>query len=392
MTHVNHRMYFMSYLFLCALLCLAPAAWTQSDSEVTPQVQELYAQAKSAQAQGNDATAIAKYKAMLRLAPHLAPAYNNLGMLYFNQHDWINAVRVLKQGVRINPGMASAQAMLGSALHEMGRDRQAVGPLEAALRANPGDNNAEMMLARTQIDLKDYTAAAAHLQTLVTREPKDQEAWYLLGKTYLQLSQEALSQVNRIDPNSVLSHEISGELMESMQNMDGAVLEYQKAVALDPQRADAYEHLANAYWLLGKWESAESEFQKQLALEPNDCIAEWKMGNAMLENNQPAAGALPLLNKAVARCPTLMQARVDRARALIKTGHTAAALPELQVAEKASPDEPSIHFLLAQVYRAQGKSSDARAELATYGRLQRDASAAVSQRAADELKAKQAEH
>ncbi|TCK72740.1 tetratricopeptide repeat protein [Acidipila rosea] len=379
----------------CVLLSLAmPVVRAQGDSasEVTPQVQELYAQAKSAQAQGDNVTAIAKYKAMLRLAPHLAPAYNNLGMLYFNQHDWANAVRVLEQGLKVNPNMPSAQAMLGSALHELGDDRQAIAPLEAALRANPDDSNAEMMLARSQMGVKNYKQAVAHLQRMVAREPKNQEAWYLLGKSYLQLSESALSQVSLINPDSALSHEISGELMESMQNMDGAVVEYKKAIDLEPQGGDAHGHLANAYWLMGKWESAEAEFQKQLTLDPNNCIAQWKMANAMLENNQPPSGALPLLDKAVARCSDLMQARVDRARALVRSGRPADALPDLQIAVKENPEEPSIHFLLAQVYRAEGKADEARAELQTYGRLQRDASAAVAQRASESLKMKQDAH
>lgn len=388
---MNHRVSLVPFfLFLCLLPGLTVrAAIAQSDSEVSPQVQKLYAQAKSAQAQGDNTTAIAKYKAMLKLVPHLAAAYNNLGMLYFNQHDWPDAARVLEQGLRINPGMASAQAMLGTALHEMGKDDRAIAPLEAALRVHPDDGNAGMMLVRAEMSLKNYKEAAARLQTLVAREPRNQEAWYLLGKSYLQLSEQALSQVNRIDPNSVLSHEIAGELMESMQNMGGAVSEYKKAIELDPQRADAYAHLANAYWLMGQWEPAEAAFGKELELDPANCIAQWKTANSMLQNNQPAAGALPLLDKAIGRCPSLMQARVDRARALLKTSRAYEALSDLQLAEKSSPDEPSIHFLLAKVYRLQGKAGESRSELETYARLQQQASAAVAEKAAAMAKSKQ---
>ena len=50
-----------------------------------------------------------------------------------------------------------------------------------------------------------------------------------------------------------------------------------------------------------------------------------------------------------------MQARVDRARALIKLGKQNDALPDLLMAEQESPNEPSIHFLLSQVYKADGK-------------------------------------
>ena len=77
-------------------------------------------------------------------------------------------------------------------------------------------------------------------------------------------------------------------------------------------------------------------------------------------------------------CPASMQARVDRARALIRLGKHDDAYPDLQLAEKDSPNEPSIHFLLASVYRSQGKTTEAQHELQTYAQLQREASAAVA--------------
>jgi hypothetical protein len=48
------------------------------------------------------------------------------------------------------------------------------------------------------------------------------------------------------------------------------------------------------------------------------------------------------------------------------------------MAVKDSPTEPTIHFLLAAVYRSQGKSADAQQEMQTYSRLQREASEAVA--------------
>jgi hypothetical protein len=39
---------------------------------------------------------------------------------------------------------------------------------------------------------------------------------------------------------------------------------------------------------------------------------------------------------------------------------------------KESPGEPSIHFLLASVYRSEGKASNAQEEMQTYARLQRE--------------------
>ena len=348
------------------------------DDEVTPQVQELYTQAKAAQQQGDDVTAIAKYREILKLAPHLAAAYNNLGMLYFNEKDYTHAAEVLEHGLKVNAKMPTATAMLGMSYFQLGQSEKAEPLLKAALRANPTDDRAEMMLAHNQIKLGKLEEATKSLNDVLARNPKDQQAWYDLGKTYLRMSENSLAKINEIDPNSVVAHEITGEIDESMHNYDSALVEYKKAVDMAPKQPGTHFHLANTFWLTGKWQSAQAEFKAELENNPNDCTARWKMANAMLEANDPNDVALTQLNQSIGLCPNLMQARVDRARALIRLGKHDDAYPDLQMAEKDSPNEPSIHFLLASVYRSQGKSADSQRELQTYGRLQREASAAVA--------------
>ena len=77
---------------------------------------------------------------------------------------------------------------------------------------------------------------------------------------------------------------------------------------------------------------------------------------------------------------------------LVRLGKQPEALPDLLMAEKDSPREPSIHFLLANVYRSQGRSAEAQKEMQTYGKLQREASAAVSGQASDSNEIKNAAH
>jgi predicted Zn-dependent protease len=151
-------------------------------------------------------------------------------------------------------------------------------------------------------------------------------------------------------------------------------------------------HMANTFWSISKWDSARAEFEAGLTHDPNNCTAHWKLGNTILEANGEPSEALTHLNKAVDLCPELMQARVDRARALIKSGKQGDALPDLLAAEKESPDEPSIHFLLASVYRAQGNTAAVQEENRTYGRLQRRASEGVAAQANESINIKSTAH
>jgi tetratricopeptide (TPR) repeat protein len=372
-----------SFVLLAFLVCSSVAGFAhQSEDEVTPEVQQLYAQANAAQQSGNNVTAIEKYRTMIKLAPHLAAAYNNLGMLYFNEHDFVHAAEILERGLKLHQDMPTASAMLGMSYFQLGMDTKAEPYIYAAVKANPNDDQAQMALVRVQIKLGKYQEATLGLNHFLARNPNDQDAWYLLGKTYLQMSQDALKKINEIDPNSVVAHEIAGEIDESMHNYDVALVEYKKAIDLAPQRAGTHMHMANTYWLMGNWAAAQNEFKAELAIDPNNCTARWKLANAILEANGANETALSELNQSIERCPTLMQARVDRARALIRLGRQQEALPDLELALKESPNEPSIHFLLASVYKAAGKSAESQKEMQTYGRLQREASEAVAAQAA----------
>lgn len=365
---------------------------SQANDAVSPQVQQLYGEARTAQQHGDTATAIEKYKAMLKLAPRLAPAYNNLGMIYFNNHDYTHAAEVLKRGLEVNPNMPTAAAMLGMSYFQLGLDDKAEPYLRGALKANPNDDKVELILVHILVNQKKYGDAAAQLNKFVARNPNSQEGWYLLGKAYLQMSQDALAKIDQIDPNSVVAHEISGEIDESMHNYDSALVEYKKAIDMAPHEPGTHMHMANAYWLVGKWKSAQEEFRAELVNDPNSCMAHWKLADAILEANDSNDDALAEVNQAIDRCPTLMQARVDRARALIRMEKQADALPDLEAAVKESPSEPTIHFLLATVYRTQGKTAEARQEMQTYSRLQREATEAVAGQANDASAIKNAAH
>ncbi len=377
-------------LFVAALF--SSAIYAQSNSaSAGQQVQELYRQAKAAEARGDLAAAALTYESLLQVSPRLAPAYNNLGSLYLRLREYEKAAAVLEKGLKIDPKMFSAFALLGIARYEMGDYAGARTPLETALRGNSNDDNAELILANDLIKLDEPNLAAEHLRKLSQRQPANQEIWYLLGKVHMKLSEKALSKLNELDPNSVWVHEISGEIMEGMKNYDGALAEYKKAVEMAPERAGTHYLLGNAYWSLSMWAAATEQFQAELANDPANCMARWKLGNIVLEQHANPEEALANVEKALANCPNLMSARVDRARALMKLDRHREALKDLEAAEKSDPAEASTHFLLAQTYRALGKTQEAQAEMKLFSKLEESSRAATAERAKQLLQEKSKE-
>ena len=131
-----------------------PGRSRPGDDEVTPEVQHLYAQANAAGQSGDECEPPSKsIKAIIKFAPHLSAAYNNLGMLYFDRRDYAHAAKVLQHGLELNPNMTSA-AMLGMSYVQLGENEKAEPLLRKALRANPKDDQLEMMLIRMLINEK----------------------------------------------------------------------------------------------------------------------------------------------------------------------------------------------------------------------------------------------
>ncbi len=368
------------------LLARAPSLHAQTAED---RVDSLHAEASAAEASGDLATAIEKYRQMLKIDPRLAPAYNNLGALYFKQGQYREASEVLERGLKLDPSMSSASALLGLSLYQMGDYAHARPSLEAAVKAHPNDNNAELALVNDLAKLGDFELAAAHLQQLAKRQPGNERVWYLLGRVYMQLSEQALGKINEINPNSVWAHEISAELMESMKNYDGAIVEYKKAVELAPAQPGVHFKLGDLYWSISQWDNAAAEFEHERAIDPKNCMVEWKLGNILLQKSVEPESALAHVDKALAACPNLIEARTDRGRLLIKLHREKEAIPELLAAEKSNPSEPSTHFLLAQAYRATGRSADAAVEMKSFGELEGKARNASAERAGEVIKNKE---
>jgi len=264
--------------------------------------------------------------------------------------------------------MVPAEVMLGASYFKLGRFSDALPPLEVGARAMPDDRFARVTLAQTLLGLHRVREAIAQLNLVIEKNPKDQEAWYLLGKLHLELSQEAFEQVQTIDPAAPLAHQLAGEVMESMQNTPGAVDAYKRAIAAAPEDLGALEHLADLYWRTGDWANARETYRTLLNKQPRNGAAHWRLADTMDESGDPPAAGLEEVNTALTLCPSLVQAHAERARLLLRLGKPAEALPDLEIAEQAAPNETSVQRLLAQAYRALGDR--ARADAANQRFLQ----------------------
>ena len=373
-----------------ALLLLSGLLLLQAN--VDDKLEALYGEVKTAEQRGDLATAAARYEAMLGLAPRNEVILNNLGMLYVKQGQYPKAVSTLERALKVNSKLTSSSALLGLSLFKMGEYQRARAPLESVIAANPKDREAEFILAQDLLRLNDSPAAAKHLEHLSRNDPQNQQVLYLLGKTYMELSKDALSKIEKIDPNSVWAHQISAEVMESMKNTDGAVLEWQKAIAAAPSQPGIHYKLGDLYWSQSQWDRAAEEFKQEQSLDPNNCLVPYKLGDILLRQGSDTEQALQMEDKALASCPHLTAARADRGRLLLKLHRDSEALTELQAASKADPEDSSLHFLLAQAYRAGGQSQQAQSEMRRFSELEEKSRSNTAERASEVIRNNQSNH
>jgi tetratricopeptide (TPR) repeat protein len=385
---VPHLIILVGLLQASLLSAQAPKARANSDPASDPRVEQLHDEARQLQSKGDLAGAAAKYEAMLRIAPRLLPAYNNLGSLYLQLGNYPKAIEMLERGLKVNPNLPSASALLGIAYFQSGDQRAARPHLEAAVRANPDDTNAAMFLANCLTKLGEFHSAARTLEQLAQKQPRNPQIFYLLGKVYIQLSESALAKVNEIDPNSVWAHQISSDMAEGFKNYDGAILEMKKALAIAPRQPGLHYKLGDLYRETGQWDAAFEEFSAELTNDPHNCRVAWKLGDVLLLESARPEEALGHIDRALAACPDLAEARLDRARLLVKLHRNEDAVPDLLASAKAMPGEPSIHYLLAQAYRALGRGQEAQAEMQIFSRLDEAARAATAARAREAIQSK----
>jgi tetratricopeptide (TPR) repeat protein len=177
-----------------------------------------------------------------------------------------------------------------------------------------------------------------------------------------------------------------------MKNYDGAIVEYKKALEIAPKQPGLHFKLGDLYWSLSQWDNATEQFQQEQAIDPRNCMIEWKLGDILLQKSVEFEEALSRVDKALAACPNLTEARADRGRILLKLHREQEAIPELLAAEKANPNEPSTHFLLAQAYRATGRAEDAANEMKSFTQLEQKNRNSAAERAGEVIKNNQTAH
>jgi tetratricopeptide (TPR) repeat protein len=333
------------------------------------QVQQLFEQAQKARAGGDLVEAEHKYQEVIRQAPLMANAYHNLGIVYFMQRKYPDAVTTLKKALKLNSSLQGAQVMLGLSYYELYDLEKAVAAFEVALKVTPGDTNALLYLGKAQLQKREYRAAQKTFEQLVELKPKDPEGLYDLSLTHMKLMLEGVNRLGEAAPGSYLFALLLAQDAEARNDDETAIQKYREALALRGKEGVVGIHyaLGSVYAKVGKYEEAADEFRKELQLNPNDSLALWKLGELGLRSDPQ--GVRGYLERAVALNPNLPQAALAYGRLLARAGELEKAVEQFQRVVQLAPEEDSVHYHLAKAYRILGRTEEAKIETARFEEL-----------------------
>jgi Flp pilus assembly protein TadD len=295
------------------------------------------------------------------------------------KQDYATAEPLLKQVVADRPDDYAAWYDLGFLYHAIGSSDDSIEAYKKSVQAKPTvfESNLNLGLALASADkpeAEQYLRAATKLTPTSHPAEGRKHAWIALGH-FLQHSnpQEAVNafrQAALIDPKDPEPHLLAGSTLEQLKNPE-AEQEYQLALSIDPNSADAMTALTNFYMVQHRFADAESLLRKLAVLHPNDASVHIQLGR-MLAIAGKNDDAIAELQSGLKRDPSDVRARRDLADVYVASRKYAEAEQIYRTLLQQSPNDAALHHLLGRALMQEKKFGEAEKELAQSIQLKPD--------------------
>ncbi len=253
---------------------------------------------------GETAAARAEVERVLEREPDSGPALFLAGLFALEEAEYPAARQYLERALAAGADPAPVHYGLGYLALQRGRPGEALDRYESALAADPGHRDALVALANLSYREDDLERARQYFRILAEREP-DRARWhYNLGVVYRDLgfdglSERSLAEARRLDPELVTRERIAveasapflraGELLEEGRPRPAIDL-YREVLAEDPFFLPAHFNLAVAYRRAGEGRRASRQYERLLRIDPDYAPARLNAGIIAVEfRDRPAA-------------------------------------------------------------------------------------------------------
>ncbi len=176
----------------------------------------------------------------------------------------------------------------------------------------------------------------------------------------LREAENLYQQILREIPDHVGVLNLLGVIALQNNNYDLAAQYLNRALALNPNFADAHNHLGIALKEQGRLAEAVASHQRALTLSPNLVAAYINLGNALKQQGN-LAEAIRTYEQALRLNPDAMEAYVNLGDALTEMGKPGEATRYLQQALRLNPNVPEAHNNMGNALKELGQPNEAAA-------------------------------
>jgi tetratricopeptide (TPR) repeat protein len=353
------------YLRLIFVLCLAAVA-SAGCAKDEPTKEELLSRADAAFAAGQWDKAEMDYRKVLSRAPEDLAALRQLGIIYVDQGQIMQAYPLLKKFVDLQPDDLEIQLKLGT-IYLAGRDyTQARAAASQILEKQPDNEQALLLFADASRTPDDITDARKRIQGL--REKGQDRAICHLALASLDLRQNeqprAESEIKtavKLDPKSIEAHAALASFYWSRNDLKEADQAFKTAFELAPPRSPARMRYVD--FLLKTGGNAEA---KKILEETNQKLPDYlpprvllmKMACAEHQDDDCVARVKNVLSQDSVNYDALYQ---DGILNLAK-GDAVGAIRNFEYLSNAYRQNPLVRYQLALAYLLYSNSKDLSAE------------------------------
>ena len=325
------------------LLLNSFVAFTQTPSSApvaaqdSPSLSIADAQAKLDAGHVDEAAAeLVKIKAQDPKTPGLARA---LGVASFRKGDFAMAAAELRKVVEQDPDDKEAAQLLGLSDYYLGQTKDAIPLLERVHGWFPTANvDASYVLGISYVRVQDFDKARKAFAEMYAVAPDSAAshlilARMLLRESYEPVAEQELIKAAELDPKLPGVHLFLGELYTFRLQIDKAIDELNKELAINPVNAEALYKLADAYTRVQKWEEAQKYLQRSIWLDSTSTGPFVLMAKVLLKKNEYQLAARSA-QKAISMDPNNYYPHFLLGQALMKLGKTDQGDAELKLSQQ----------------------------------------------------------
>jgi tetratricopeptide (TPR) repeat protein len=296
-------------------------------------------------------------------------AYMDLANFYRLQNRIPDAQQALQDGISKNPAGTALYIDRASMLISQGQKEDAEALLDK-LRKQPVDSaDAAVAIGDFYFQQKETNRALAEYQRGLSITPKSLEIKKRILDLYLstgqtQLAAELDRQLGKESPKDVTVRIDHGRLLMAQGNILEAISNLQRVVVDAADSAQANYFLAMAYLQNDNVAQAHSALLEALKASPDLPIALQALSRLSLAQGDVSETVI-YAQELVDKFPADQTYRQLLAEGLAHHGETRRAEEQFLVAKRLTPNDPSVHLGLAQLYSAEKKWTEAQTEFET---------------------------